>query len=403
MKKHYILTSLILCCAFFSQAQESNIQARKWSNMGTLIPFTGNDTIPIRIYNDEIILKVSVNGIENEFMWDNGFSFSAIDKTIADKIKLTHHKEINSLEATDAINEKMELDIKIAKEVNVNNIKIKNSPFLILNLENLFASNEKIKGVLGASIIKKLNWSFNFDENYVIVSQKPFEAKGTVIPFRINDFNTSYTYLEINGAEAEVEIDFGFNGGDLQVDYNAIVLFKNTPKCWFYGIGTSSVSGFQKTDTSYTVKDFNYKIGGVVLDHPIELFLTKAERLARIGNRMFRHYNCIVNHTTGEIILTKRKTTIAPMPEKSFGFTFLKIDNQLKVVSIENNPNFSKNKDLKLGTTVLTLNGKEASHFKNNKELKDYQINLLLKEKDLVVKTEKGKKFTLTAAHNIYE
>ena len=64
---------------------------------------------------------------------------------------------------------------------------------------------------------------------------------------------------------------------------------------------------------------FPYKIGDTILPHNIKIFLTSSERAARIGNKMLRHYNCVINSTTYEIILSTRKTRIENTFEKKHG------------------------------------------------------------------------------------
>jgi len=174
-KKLLILLSLF---PLLGLSQEPNTdQIIKMANLGDVLPYHKNDTIPITIYNDVIVLRVNVNDKPLNLMWDNGFSFSAIDKKVSSKVKLNNYEQQESVTVTDGTNNQVKMDIKIADSVTLKNYVIKNSPFLITDIQSLIGNSDQIQGIVGATIIKKLNWSFNFDENYVVISQKPISKR----------------------------------------------------------------------------------------------------------------------------------------------------------------------------------------------------------------------------------
>lgn len=373
------------------------------ANLGELQEYGGQDTLPIEIYNDIILIDVKVNGTLLKFMWDNGFSFSALDKEVAAGFQLSPLDENSEVSVTDGVNRKLNLDLKMADEIALAHMHITNSPFLSADIQSLFGDVKRVHGVLGATVIKKLNWHFNFDEKYIIVSQRPFDADGIEIPFMLDPYNTMLTSLIINGQSGSVEIDFGYNGENLQMNYMALPIFGDVAKNRFEGMASSSVSGFSDSEVSYTIKDFEYRLGDTVLGFPIEVFLTKSERNARVGNAMFRHYNCIVNSSENRIILYPRKIAFIGNPEKSFGFNILKVDNKLIITGMSNYPNGEKFPELKLGMEVVEINGKKVSDFDNNFQLKQYQLELLRKDKALRVNVKGDKSYTLLPALNIYE
>ena len=283
MKKILLLFTFLPLTILAQNPETAEIQ--KMANLGQLISSQKNDTIPIKIENDIIIIKAQLNGESLNFMWDNGFSFSALDKTVSEKFILKDYESQKSISATDAINNQVKLDLKIAKNISLKNHNIEQSPFLLIDLNTLTGGSIDIQGIIGASVIKKLNWDFNFDENYVIVSQKPFQKDGLVIPFELNLHNRMFTSLELNGITNGVEIDFGSNSDVIDLTIQALSLFENTKKSKYEGISAMSVSGIDSFSINYSIKDFNYKIGGVTFSHPVKIFLTDNVSEARIGNK----------------------------------------------------------------------------------------------------------------------
>ncbi len=400
-KKLLILLSLF---PLLGLSQEPNTdQIIKMANLGDVLPYHKNDTIPITIYNDVIVLRVNVNDKPLNLMWDNGFSFSAIDKKVSSKVKLNNYEQQESVTVTDGTNNQVKMDIKIADSVTLKNYVIKNSPFLITDIQSLIGNSDQIQGIVGATIIKKLNWSFNFDENYVVISQKPFQKDGITIPFQLNPYNRMYTSLTLNGTTNGVEIDFGSNSDGIDLTIEAIGLFKNSKKSEYKGVASVSVSGEYKFNTSYTIKDFDYNIGGVTFPQKLKLHLSPNEGGARIGNKFFRNYNVVFNMVNSEIILSKREKELIKTPDKSYGYTIILLDGNLIVGGLQSNPNITEDKGLKVGDIILKINDKTKDDFMGNADLKEHQLQHLLQDKSLIIETKTGDKFILEPLPNIYE
>lgn len=406
MKKlKYLFIIFILLPAIGFSQQNNDEFVKKLSNQGELNMEAQTDTIPIEIWNDQILLKLKVNGKEGNFVWDNGFSFSAVDKPFASQLSLNRIENLKTIEVEDAIKSKVKVDIKLVNAIEIGKAIIKNPPVVEIKLEAMLGRNYKINGILGATSLRKLNWNFNFDKHYVVISPKPFEEKGINIHFGLDPYNKMLTRFGVNGQLAQAEIDFGYNSDDVTITMQAAPLFAKSKKNLLVGQTSSSVSGLVQTDTSFVVKNFQYVISDTLTTVPnkFKIHISKSERGVRIGNRFFRHYNCIVNFSTGNIILSERKTPIDAMPEKSYGFTLLKLDGKLRIIIKSNNPNTYKNPDLQLKDEIIEVNGKKASDFSDNVVLKEFQINALKNNTTVVLKRADGKIFTLKPEGNIYK
>jgi len=212
-----------------------------------------------------------------------------------------------------------------------------------------------------------------------------------------------YTSLTLNGTTNGVEIDFGSNSDGIDLTIEAIGLFKNSKKSEYKGVASVSVSGEYKFNTSYTIKDFDYNIGGVTFPQKLKLHLSPNEGGARIGNKFFRNYNVVFNMVNSEIILSKREKELIKTPDKSYGYTIILLDGNLIVGGLQSNPNITEDKGLKVGDIILKINDKTKDDFMGNADLKEYQLQHLLQDKSLIIETKTGDKFILEPLPNIYE
>lgn len=395
------LTLLVILVSFnvFSQTK-SNLDI---FNQGILSVKKTNDTIPIKIWNDLVLIKMKIGNIEGDFLWDNGFSISAIDTTYFNVSSIKKSTKTES-KVNDGINKKIKLSHIVINHIKLGSTSIDNLPVLMINTKNNLQTDKKILGVVGQNIIKKLNWKFDFDNKIAITSKNVFQEKGKVINFQLQENNMMFTELSINGHIAGVHIDFGHNSDHLQLPFGAKELFKNSKKMISNGIAAFSLSGVSEESTLYQIKDFNYSINQQVFNHPIELSLNSTETdFARIGNRPFRHSNLLFNHTSNQLILLPRTTNINPIPKKSFGFRLAKINGKIIIAVKSSNPNIKKYPDLKIGQEIKSLNGKESNAFGGNDDIREYQIKLILKNKNLTLKTLTNKVIVLTPEVNLFE
>lgn len=404
MKRLLIFLILISTVKVFAQNNHDSIII-KTLHMGKIIPVAGETTLPIEIWGDLILIKAKINDIEGYFLWDNGFSSSAIDKKIAPTVKLKTTTENIISMGIDGNNNEVGLEFKMADHVYIGSFDIQNTAFATIDFEKMIGHNTKPIGIIGGSIICKFNWKFDFDKNTVTVSQKPFESPGIRLPFKIDPYNNSTVPFGINGHMDYAKIDFGSNDNDVNITTKALPFFDNTPKAITIGSLTSSVSGLSRIDTAYIIKDFEYRIGDTAtyLSHQFKLNLSNSEAGIRFGNRFFRHYNCIINNTTKLIILSKRTTPINTFPEKNFGAALILQNRKIIVVSLSSNPNMKRYPELKLMDEIVSVNNKKTSDFKNYLDLRNYQIDLLKREKQMILTRSDGKVFTLKPELNTYE
>lgn len=385
----------------------NNLQAQ---NEGELIEFmhsgtvtTENKTvkIPIEIWNDLILLKVKVNGHTATFMWDNGFSISGIDNSLVQQYQFISYTNNNDIHFVDGNNALVNVDYLVCPKIQIKGIAISNTPFVIFDSKAItLTKNLKIDGVLGSSIINKLNWRFNFDKNYLEISEKPFTIDPTnlVLPFKIKTTNTHFMPIVFDGAETECQVDFGCNSDKIEINKANAKYFSKAKATKALGQSSVSVSGLAPIDTVYTVKDnFTWQLADKKFDFLPKLSFSTHSPYLLIGNKIFRdRYNVVIN-TTGDTLyaLSERtKPNNISSSDKAYGYILLTVEGKFRIAQLIPNVN-TMDKDIQLNDEVMSINGRKPNDFKDNYSLVAYQKNLLRNEKKMILKLADGREISI--------
>lgn len=399
---HKMLTSIFALFMYSASLYAQNEkEILDFLHSGTVTTNKASVKIPIEIWNDLILLKVKVNGNDATFMWDNGFSFSGIDKSLVDDYKFLPYKSANKTTATDGNNVAVSLNFLVCPKVEIYNIAISNTPFIQLDFRTITMTKElKIEGIIGASIINKLNWRFDFDKNHVEISEKPFNVNNDdlILPFKIVETNNNHIMpIAFNDSNTDCIIDFGYNSDVIEINTANAKFFSEANATKTFGPASVSISGLAPIDTIYTIKDnFSWKLSGLKLNAKPKLSFTKSSHNVIIGNKLFRNtYNVVVN-TSGNTLyaLTPRSKSDPLFTDNSYGYRIHNIDGNFKIISIYSNDNTIDN-DIKLLDEVLSINGKVPADFKDSYSLKVYQKELLEKNQTMVLKFKNGKEIRL--------
>lgn len=397
-----IVLLIVICLGCVVKAPAQSVAAfEAFTKSGTLAAQEAVVKLPIEIWNNLIVLKVKVNGQELRFMWDNGFSISGIDSFWVDKLNLQPFGDANNaIELVDGNNKVVNLTYQYAQHLAIGNLEISQSPFLLFDTRSITQSKEmKFDGVLGASVINKLNWKFNFDAGYVEVSTQPFDvtAADHVLPFVFTSTNLHLMRISFNHVETVCQVDFGANAPSIEVAKKDAVFFKSAQAAKVLGQNTISVGGLAPVDTMYTIKDkYSWNLAGVDLKFQPEVNFANSNSRVVLGNRIFRDRFQLVINCVGTPVyaLTKRKHPELERIDSSFGYLFLKDGEVFKVVQVMPNANTEKH-PLKLMDEVLLIDGKNTASFEDNYTLITYQKELLSKKGILKITLKNGNVISL--------
>jgi len=234
--------------------------------------------VEFKVVSELIIIEAEINGVSGKFLFDNGFSLSAVNQEFADR---AHIDFANSSNIRDANNRQSSKPEATVDSVNINNQVFLKTGFYQINTDAFFPCDH-IDGIIGASIINKANWKINFEEVKMQISSIPFEAKGNTIDISYSDNNSSFATFSIVGIPYKCKIDMGST--------SSIKLNQNFTKNSFAGllaektIGITSISsnGMGKVDTLYHLSD-NLSINHSGSELPIKERITIKDKLKYQG------------------------------------------------------------------------------------------------------------------------
>lgn len=336
---------------------------------GKLIPAAQTTTgIPMKLSQKLILVEATVNGVSGQFLFDNGFSKSAINADFAHRAGVGFNR---SVKVNDANNKRSQTKETYVDSVEIGGHLFVNTGFLEVDIQKLFPC-EQIDGVIGASIINKVNWELDFENKRIRISSKPFENEGSTWSVRHAVNNSSVVKLAVKGQEVQCKIDLG-STGDLKLrteDFKE--LFLGEEVVVKQGISSISVNGMGDPKMSYNCVDpIPVKHAGTATHPSIDLKLEpKLKHGCLVGMDYFNEYTVTINSSKKEFILTKPQDPVKSPDKIDFGVGIYPIDGVWKIVSI--NPNDPAIKDLKPMDVVESIDGRTIKQFEDLCALRKY-------------------------------
>ncbi len=398
-----IFTILIVSLFFpFNTLQaQTTEEFLEFAYSGTVTTKGKTVKVPIEIWNDLILLKVKVNGNNATFMWDNGFSISGIDNSLVQAYRfLKYGNTTNTINFIDGNNAKINTAFLVSPKIEIKGITISNTPFIVFDSKTATLTKRlKIDGVLGASIINKLNWRFNFDKNYLEISEQPFtiDPNNLVLPFKIAVNNSHIMPIAFNDIKTECLIDFGCTSDDIEINKANAKHFSNAKAAKAIGQNSVSVSGLAPIDTIYTIKDnFTWELADKKLDLRPKISFSRFTPNIIIGNTIFRkQYNVVINTSSDTVYaLSARAKPNTYTSDKMHGYAILLAEGKFRIAQIISNSN-TIDKDIQLNDEVISINGRKPNDFKDNNSLIVYQKKLGRNQNKMVLKFLNGREISI--------
>ncbi len=336
---------------------------------GTFIPTNSEPvSIPFTRISKLIIIEAKINGVQGKFLFDNGFSMSAINADFAKKANVEFSGSSN---IRDANSKRKKVKEATIKTVEINGQQFINTGFYLINTK-AFLPCDDIDGVIGASIINKANWKIDFQNLDIKISSKPFNEEG----FRLNNYfnrtNTTHTNIKINNIDINAMIDLGSTSSIKLSKKKYLNAFKGGLVEKKHGILSLSTTGLGNIQLSYlTSKQYKIKQGNNQL--PLMstiLFRGNNKYPGYLGVDFFDEFNVIINSTENEYILSQNSIEKTEQREQSYGVVIYQIDNNW--IIMQKDLNNSQLSNLKIMDAVQRLDSKDMSHFKDNCSLKEY-------------------------------
>jgi len=380
-KLHILLISLILL---------SSCTISSDFNRGYLIPAKQQPvSIPFTRTSRLIVLDAKINGVVGTFIFDNGFSYSAVNQSFATRAGINFD---NYSSIKDANNKRAKLREATVDSVDINGQIFKDTGFYLVNTL-AFLPCDEIDGIIGASIIRKSNWKINFQTKTLQISSIPFKSEGFRLNTHFKNNNTTLTELEIQGKSITTKIDLGSTNSLKLSKKKYINLFQNVLAEKQLGIQSLSATGLGNNQTSYYTKD-SYTLG-----QNKNLLPTSSRVLLRnnlkyegyLGIDYFDEYEFIINSINNEYLLNLVDDHPIKEREISYGISLYLVNGIWKVVLKDAN---DKNiQSINAMDTIEKIDGKSIINFKDICSIRKYIKN----------KTELNENMTITVNNKSYE
>jgi len=346
-------------------------------------------SIPFTRTSQLIVLEAKINGVVGTFIFDNGFSYSAVNQSFANRAGINFD---NSSSTKDANNKSAKLREATVDSVDINGQIFKGTGFYLVNTL-AFLPCDEIDGIIGASIIRKSNWKINFQTKTLQISSIPFKSEGVKLTTRFKSNNTTLTELEIQGKSITTKIDLGSTSSLKLSKKKYINQFQNALAEKLLGIQSLSATGLGNNQTSYYTKD------SYTLRQNKNLLPTSSRVLLRnnlkyegyLGIDYFDEYEFIINSINDEYLLNLVDDQPIKERDISYGISLYLVNGIWKVILKDAN---DKNiESINAMDTIEKIDGKSIKNFKDICSIRNYLKN----------KTELNENMTITVDNKPYE
>ncbi len=340
------------------------------------------DTLSFEINRSLLVLEGKINAVPAKFVFDTGAGLGVV--TSAFFPKEIPENQSNTINVQDSNNQISLASTVVLDSIAIGSFKFHNHQALVYDMPFLKCKNYFL---LGADIINKLHWKFDFNNKKVYVSNRAFNvpANAENISFKIKQ-NVHYADVYVNDKKIKnVLIDFGYNGFfEINKHHKEAQHLINTtsPDHMIYGLGTSMGMVSSKRNESVYLK-------------------TKTIFFAE-KSRTLHHYVVNVEDTDTKLgldffIKTSEVLVINPFEKKySILFKSISSDTPPKYVSrsasilLENEKLVVASKldikdvNLEIGEVIQSIEGKKASDFKDFCGYLDFIFSLKKEQYEII-------------------
>ena len=320
-----VLATLLTSCNAFktvSLMKRGSVQQKEFTT-----------TIPFEMRRGLIVLKVGIAGEVYDFILDTGAP-NVVSKELAEKLNLEKKVE---RKVGDTKIKKSDLGFAEVENIEIGGINFLNTGAAIADLQMSDAIRcLDIDGLIGSNLMRKAIWKFDYQAQLITISNKmeAFELGNDVlkIPFTTSLQGTPVLNVKLDSTTHQnAIIDLGSNGGfsfNEKSGRSILERDKLIEHANYVGAQVYGLYGLGAPDTVVFAKVPNIVVGDVKVSQTVASF---SGSNAIIGTEFFSNYDVIINWSTSEALLIKRKDDVNSSIEE-FGFD-IKFDGGKVLVS----------------------------------------------------------------------
>lgn len=315
-----------------------------------------------------IVLKATINGERGRFVFDNGFSLSAINEDFAARAGIVFSDESD---IRDANNMRAQFPETTVARTEIGGQVFVDTGFLQVDTD-LFVPCSPVDGIIGASIINKINWSFDFENNKVLLDSKPFDSEGIHLSTSFSSNNSTFAKLKLNNLPIKTKIDFGRSGEfkmGIEEFYSDFVGDSAEARI---GFSSLSATGLGMSDTTYHMAGA-YEISTENEDFPVggKVELTREMKYqAYAGIGWFKKYNVTINSSRDEYVLSPRSMEDTGSSPITYPLSVYPVDEVYRIIQMNSSDAISQH--VSLWDEVSSIDGRPMDSFTDICALRDF-------------------------------
>ncbi len=277
-----------------------------------------------------IIVEAEINGHKGKFLFDNGFTLSAISPDFAEKAGINFNR---SARVNDINNKKSTLAETTIASVKIGDLDFKKTGFYKIDTKQFFPCNE-VDGVIGGSIINKVNWKIFYRDRRIEISKKPFDVpeNSSTLDVEFNGGNSALTLITIQEAEITFKVDIGMSA-EMSLHAKYVDLFEGMEAVNNVGIGSLSGNGLGNSENNYDLTErATFSVNQAQLAIGAELELDESQKYnGYIGVGYLKHYHFILNSTEKQYVLSDPRIP-AENTVENYGVVLYMIDDTCRII-----------------------------------------------------------------------
>jgi len=324
--------------------------------------------VSFEIVSDLIIVSAEINGVAGKFLFDNGFTMSAVNEGFGRRANIDFRGGTN---IQDANNKRSSVPEATVDSVVISGQTFVKTGFYQIETDNFFPC-DTIDGVIGASIINKANWKIDFDSMTMQISSLPFQGEGSTMDISFSRNNSSFVKITVQGVSVKCKIDLG-SSSEIKVDWkNAKDAFIGIPAEKRIGIMSLSAHGLGNVDTTYlTSERQDVRYSGASLPRGGRVLLKRDLKYqGYVGVNYFKDYGLIINSLERQYILTPTNKPLTFEMDSSYGLVIYHLEEEWRIIQL--NPNDPLLSDIALMDKVTMIDSLPMSKFESICDFKDY-------------------------------
>ncbi|MBP6619609.1 MAG: retropepsin-like domain-containing protein [Leadbetterella sp.] len=351
------------------------------------------DTIPFSLDKKLIVFKGKINGQEIDFAFDTGAQSGVANSKNVEKAAIKTLGKGTKIKDSNQVLKKIEsIEVQDLQIGNFNFSKIKD---YTIDMPYLYCADLYL---LGQTVIKKLNWQFDFEKMLVYISKSPFKENQNSINWPITSYkgNRPHVNFELGGKVFKnLLVDTGYTSVlELDSTYsivrNAFLQKQNIGQGYQVMASTMGLMGFGKPSLTKEFRMDSIKIGNTLFkDVPI---IINPGTDNKVGITFFSDLcrTFTINFSTNNILLDlKNQSKI----ERSMLDAKVAVKEGKFIIIAKTIGENSSSSELDINEEVLTLNGKKVNDFADECEFLLWFY--LFKENQMIIEKLNGEKITL--------